>query len=247
VLTVGLTGGIGSGKSTVAAALAERGAVVLSADVVARAVLAPGEPALDAVRQRFGDGVIAGDGSLDREALAAVVFADERARLDLEEITHPLIRSRLRTAAEHWANTDRIVVLEIPLLDSTSWRHYHLDVVVVVDAPPDEALRRVVRSGRLSEDQARRRAEAQISTAERLGLADRVISNAGHFGRLESEVNSLWEWLRQRADSRPPQRSDSRPPQRSDGPATGSMTSCRRSRSCRASLPPATSPLPSML
>ncbi|HET7489845.1 MAG TPA: dephospho-CoA kinase [Acidimicrobiales bacterium] len=191
---VGLTGGLGSGKSTVAALLAKAGAAVVDADVLAREAMAPGGPAYQPVVDRFGPGVLAADGTLDRRALAAVVFSDPAARADLEGIVHPCVRAGVarRLAAEAGG---RIVVVEIPLLAESPASRAGLDAIVVVDCPEDVAVARVVAQGRLSEADARARVAAQVSRAERLALADFVVDNGGDRAALEAEVARCRAWI----------------------------------------------------
>jgi len=199
VLLVGLTGGIGSGKSTVAAALGRRGATVIDADQVARQVVEPGGPAYAALVERFGPAVLHPDGTVDRPALAALVFADRDARADLNAITHPAIGAVILERVAELAASDGVVVLEIPLLDAGARRRYHLDAVIVVDAPVEVAVDRLVAQRGLERDDARARVRAQISREERRSLADLVIDNAGDRRRLEAEVTRAWRWIEGRA------------------------------------------------
>lgn len=188
---VGLTGGIGSGKSTVAALLAERGAVVIDADQLARDVVAAGTPGHRAVLDRFGPRVEAGDGSLDRKALAGVVFDDPEALADLNAIVHPAVRTAIAERLAELEGTDAVVVLEIPLLVE-SGRSYGASTVVVVDCREDVALRRLAEGRGMDEEDARRRMAAQVSRAERVAVADIVIDNSGSLADLERQVHALW-------------------------------------------------------
>jgi len=198
VLRVGLTGGLGAGKSTVGKALAARGAAVIDADQVARDVTAPGSPGERALLEHFGDratarsGPAGQTGQLDRKTLADIVFSDANERLALEAITHPLIRAEVmrRVALAH----KEVVVIEIPLLDASRKVDYGLDVVVLVDAPENVAVQRAVARG-ITETGARARMAAQPSGAERRLLADRVLANDGSLEKLESAVDELWGWL----------------------------------------------------
>lgn len=194
VLLVGLTGGIGSGKSTVAALLAERGAVVVDADAVARAVVEPGTEALAALVERFGDGVLSPDGTLDRAALAAVAFADDEARTDLEAITHPAINAEfLRRMQE--APADAVVVCDVPLLaESDQARSRGYPVVVVVEAPLATRLERLEGRG-VDRADAERRIAAQASDEERRAIATHVIDNSGDLAALEPQIADLWDDL----------------------------------------------------
>jgi dephospho-CoA kinase len=186
-----LAGGVGSGKSTVGRMLAERGAVVIDADAVAREVVEPGTPGLAAIVERFGAGVLQSDGSLDRAGLAAVVFADTQALADLNAITHPLVRTRsdqLFAAVP----ADRICVYEVPLLvEGGPVRTQEFDLVVVVETPMPLRLARLADRG-LAPDQARARIAAQASDEQRRAVADEVVSNDGTLAELETEVDALW-------------------------------------------------------
>lgn len=193
MLTVAVTGGIGAGKSTVAAMLAELGAVVIDSDDLARRVVAPGTPGLAGVVREFGTGVIAADGSLDRAALAAVVFADRGALRRLEGITHPLVRMefrRLREAARAEHGQGVVVVNDIPIL-RTPAQAAEFDLVVVVVADEEVRVERLVHRG-LTEADARARIAAQLSDAERRRLADVVIENNGDSAGLRERVRHLW-------------------------------------------------------
>jgi dephospho-CoA kinase len=190
VLRVGLTGGAGAGKSTVAARLRELGAVVIDADALAREVLEPGSDGLAEVVKAFGDGVLHADGSLDRAALAAVVFADPERRRELESITHPRIAARTSELLAA-APADAVVVHDVPLLvEKAMAATYHL--VVVVDAPEGERVRRLVRRG-LPEQDARARIAAQATRAERKAVADVWLENDGSADDLRAAVDALWE------------------------------------------------------
>lgn len=193
VLLVGLTGGIGSGKSTVSAMLAERGAVVIDADVIAREVVEPGRPAYAAVVERFGPSVVAADGRLDRPAIAAVVFNDRDALRDLEAITHPAVGARMVELMAAHADSDDVVVLDVPLLVEKGT--YETAGTIVVDVDPETAVRRLVEQRGMDEDDARRRMAAQVSREDRLAKADFVVSNDGTLEDLQAEVDRCWVWL----------------------------------------------------
>lgn len=195
MLRVGLTGGIASGKTAVSDLLAAHGAVVIDADLLAREVVAVGTPGLRAVAERFGDTVLADDGSLDRAALGALVFADPRARQDLEAIVHPAVRAR---AAEIEAASppDAVVVHVIPLLVETGQADA-FDVVVVVDVAPDTQLTRLMARNGLSGQDARRRVAAQASREDRLAAADHILDNSGSPDDLRQMVARLWGELPQ--------------------------------------------------
>jgi dephospho-CoA kinase len=197
VLVVGLTGGIGSGKSTVAGMLAGRGARVLDADAVAREVVAPGSPTHEEVVRRFGRALVAENGRLDRAGLAALVFADERARNDLNRIVHPAVRDEVlrRLAAAEAADPHDVVVLEIPLLAEVGPDRYPLAGVIVVDLPVDVAVDRLQADRGFSEADARARVAAQATRAERRAIGDVVIDNSGDLAHLRTEVDRAWAWI----------------------------------------------------
>ncbi|MGN7976060.1 dephospho-CoA kinase [Microbacterium sp. 22195] len=196
---IALTGGIASGKSTIAARLAEHGAVVVDADRIVRDVQAPGSPVLDELAAAFGDDVIAADGSLDRAALGARVFGD-RAQLDrLNAIVHPAVRdeSARRFAAAFAADPDAVVVYDVPLLVEARaddpW-----DLIVVADAPGDLRARRLVELRGLTEDEARARLASQVSDADRRAIADVVIDTSVSLERTRTQTDALWERVRPR-------------------------------------------------
>ncbi|RYY47050.1 MAG: dephospho-CoA kinase [Actinomycetales bacterium] len=192
-LQVGLTGGIGSGKSTVSARLSELGAVVVDYDLLAREAVEPGSAALAAIGARFGDDVIAPDGTLDRPALGSVVFADEQARRDLEAITHPAIRE-LAAARVAQAPAEAVVVHDHPLLVEMGMAG-QCDTVVVVDVPTDVQVERLVEQRGMTEADARARLAAQTSREDRLAVADEVLDNSGTREQLLDAVDALWERL----------------------------------------------------
>jgi len=190
VLLVGLTGGIASGKSTVAQRLVEHGALLIDADLLAREVVDPGTPGLAAVVARFGAGILAADGSLDRPALGRVVFADPAARRDLEQIVHPAVRARAAELAES-APDGSVVVQMIPLLVETGQAEA-FDLVVVIDVPESvQSQRLMIRDG-LSSTEADARLGAQAARAERLAAADVVIDNSGLPDELRAAVDRFW-------------------------------------------------------
>jgi dephospho-CoA kinase len=197
VLIVGLTCGIGAGKSTVSQMLAARGAVVIDADEAARAVVEPGQPALEKLVARFGRGILDGSGQLDRAALARVAFADGEGRRDLEAITHPLINEEfLRRLAA--APPDAIVVLDVPLLlESAQARARPYEAVIVVEAPRDVRLARLKARG-VDRADAERRMAAQASDEERRTIATWVLENSGDVAALERQVDGLWADLERR-------------------------------------------------
>jgi dephospho-CoA kinase len=196
VLKVGLTGGIGAGKSEVSRRLAERGAVIIDADAVAREIVAPGTRGLAEVTATFGPGVLDAGGALDRGRLAEIVFADSGLLGKLNAIVHPLVAERMQQI-ERAAPPDAVVVQDVPLLAENRLAGRY-DVVVVVDVPPEVQLDRLTRLRGMAEDQARERMDAQASRAERLAIADIVVDNSGPLAELDRRVEGLWEELRRR-------------------------------------------------
>lgn len=198
MLLVGLTGGIGSGKSTVARMLEKRDAVVFDADVLAREVVEPGTPGHTAVIERFGANVLAPGGELDREALASIVFADPAARRDLEAIVHPEVRRRFAEGTEAYRDTDRVVIFSAPLLVETGM-HSAFDLLVVVSASTATQIDRLMRDRGMSEDTVRSRIAAQATPEARAEVADVLIDNEGSLEELEQQVERLWSELSERA------------------------------------------------
>jgi len=197
MVVIGLTGGIGSGKSTAGALLVEGGAVLVDADQVARDVVEPGQPALAALVQRFGPGVIGPDGWVDRATLGALAFADDEARRDLERITHPAIHAEMmrRVEAAGAADPDAVVVLDVPLLAEVGRDRYPVAGVIVVDAPVEVAVARLVEGRGFTEDDARARVAAQATRQQRLAIADLVLDNGGDLDQLRREVGRAWTWI----------------------------------------------------
>ena len=189
MLSIGLTGGIGSGKSTVSALLAQRGAVIIDADRIAREVVEPGTPGLAAVAAAFGDGVVGPDGGLDRPALAAVVFADPEARARLDAIVHPLVRARAVEVAAA-APPDAVLVHDIPLLVETGQASRY-DLVLVVHADLGTRVARLVARG-MTEHDARARIAAQATDEQRAAVADVVLDNSGTREELAAQVDRFW-------------------------------------------------------
>jgi dephospho-CoA kinase len=192
MLVVGLTGGIGAGKSTVSRLLAEHGAVIVDADLIAREVVEPGGPAYQGVVDRFGKEVLLDDGALDRAALASIVFADASALADLNGIVHPAVGAVIAERLAEEAPTDDVVVLDVPLLVESG--RTNTAGTIVVDCPPEEALRRAVARG-LPEDDVRRRMANQVSREERLAKADFVVDNSGPESALPAQVDKAWTWI----------------------------------------------------
>lgn len=195
---IGLTGGIGSGKSTISAKLAEMGACVVDSDVVARQVVLPGSPGLDKVISRFGDSVLAEDGSLNRAKLASIVFSDSAALGDLNGILHPLIEQEIKRQIVICAKEGKQpIVVVIPLLFETdAVERYGFSKVIVVDLPEEDAIRRVVASRNMTETEVRERVASQVSRQERLSRADFVIDNSSGVDALDRQVSELWHQLK---------------------------------------------------
>ncbi|MEV6233691.1 dephospho-CoA kinase [Saccharopolyspora shandongensis] len=218
MLRVGLSGGIGSGKSTVAQRLVERGAVLIDSDVLAREVVQPGTPGLAELVERFGEDVLDADGALNRPALAGKVFGDDEARADLNAITHPKIRD-LTAERMAQAPADAVVVHDVPLLVEVGYApNYHL--VLIVDAPEPDRVRRLIDRG-LAEDDARARIAAQATTEQRREVADVWLDNSGSVDAVHAQVDALWRdrlvpfeenlRLRRRAPKRAPKLVDPDP------------------------------------
>ncbi len=194
---VGLTGGIGAGKSEVSRRLAAHGAVVIDADAIAREVVEPGTPGLAEVVAAFGPEVLLPDGTLDRPRLGDIVFADPDLRTRLNGIVHPLVGARMRELEES-AGAGSIVVHDVPLIAENNLAGGY-DLVVVVDVPPRLQLDRLVRHRGLTREQARARMTAQASRDQRLGIAGIVVDNSGSLAELDRQVGELWAELRRRA------------------------------------------------
>ena len=197
MLRVGLTGGIGAGKSEVSRRFAELGAVVIDADLLAREVVGPGTRELDEVVRHFGTGVLSRRGDLDRASLAARVFHDADERRVLESIIHPRVRTRAGEI-ERSADQDAVVVHAIPLLVETG-QAGSFDVVIVVEAPRVERLRRLVRDRAMTRQQAESRIDSQASAQQRVEAADVVIDNTGSLDELRARVDRVWTDLAKRA------------------------------------------------
>jgi dephospho-CoA kinase len=206
VLKVGLTGGIGSGKSAVSARLDERGALVIDADKIAREVVEPGTPGLAAVVAEFGEEVLLPSGGLDRERVGKIVFADPDRLAALNAIVHPLVGERMQELMDA-APEDAIVVYDVPLLAENGLAGMY-DVVVVVDAPEETQLDRLTSRRGMTEEDARARMANQATREQRRAVATHVIDNSGTLDDLKSQVDALWETLtRQAADKSARERS----------------------------------------
>jgi dephospho-CoA kinase len=202
VLLVGLTGGIGTGKSTVSVLLAEYGAVIVDADQIARDLQSAGSPVLDRMAERFGSHIIKDDGSLDRAAVATIVFGDSAgarsALADLNGIVHPAMKHEIERQIAAHADTDRIVVLDFPLLGENP--RDDVAATVVVDVDPEVAVARLVEFRGMEEADARKRIASQISREDRLATATHVVDNSGDLETLRDQVEGLWAQLSELRD-----------------------------------------------
>lgn len=195
MLVIGLTGGIGSGKSSVSALLAARGAVIIDADAIVHEIQQPGGRAYDGIVEHFGPEVVQPDGTLDRPALAKIVFNDPDARKQLERLTNPHVGAVIAERMAALAATDEVVVLDIPLMAEGGKGRYGVAGTLVVDCPPEVAVERVVAQRGMDADDARRRQAAQVSREKRLAIADFVVDNSGDRAQLEAEVDRAWAWI----------------------------------------------------
>ena len=196
MIEVGLTGCIGSGKSTVAAALVRHGAVLLDADAIVADLQQPGSPTLEAMVAHFGPSILRPDGHLDRAAVAGIVFEDPQELAALNAIVHPAVRAEMAARRDELAGSEAVVVADIPLLaEAGPERRAGLAGVIVVDVEPEVSVQRLVEGRGLTVGEARARLARQASRAERLALADFVIDNNGTPAALEEQVDRCWEWI----------------------------------------------------
>ncbi len=193
MLLIGLTGGIGAGKSSVSAGLAAKGAAVVDADAIVKELQQPGTVVFDEMVARFGPGIVADDGSLDRAAVAEVVFTDPEALAALSLIVHPRVHEEIERRLAELADTDRVVVLDVPLLVESG--RDDMAAMIVVDLDPDVAVQRLVEHRGFYEEDARNRIAKQASRAERLEKADLVIDNHGDPAALALEIDRAWDWI----------------------------------------------------
>jgi dephospho-CoA kinase len=191
-LVVGLTGGIGAGKSTVSALLREKGAVIIDADAITRELQQPGQPVFDQMVERFGPEIVAADGTLDRAAVAKLVFNDTDAKADLEAIVHPAVGAEMLNRIDGLAE-EAVVIYDVPLLVEARRGGY--GAVVVVDVEPDVAVARIIGPRNMTEADARARIANQASRDERRAVADRVIDNSGSMDELRAQVDEIWSWI----------------------------------------------------
>jgi dephospho-CoA kinase len=192
MILLGLTGGIGSGKTVVSSMLSDRGAIVIDADAVVRELQAPGQPLVQELAAEFGDEIIAEDGSLDRAALAAIAFNDKDALARLNAIVHPAVGKEMDRQLNEQRETDNVVVLDIPLLAENPRKG--LSGVIVVDVPVEIAVSRLIEFRNMTEADARARIAHQASREKRLAIADQVIDNSGSLDELATKVDVVWQW-----------------------------------------------------
>lgn len=194
MILIGLTGGMGSGKSSVSARLAAKGAVVVDADAITRSLQQPGQPVFEQMVERFGSEILTSEGTLDRQAVADVVFADTAALADLNAIVHPAVGAEIARRLEHEEGTDHVVVLDVPLLVESG--RSDLQALLVVDVDPEVAVDRLVRYRGVREADARARMARQATREQRRASADRVIDNSGTEADLDRAVDEVWAWIR---------------------------------------------------
>ena len=198
MITVGLTGGIGSGKSTVSAGFVRRGALLIDADAIVRSQQVPSSPVFAEMVERFGECIIAADGTLDRGAVADLAFSDSEALADLNAITHPPVGREIRRRLSEFAGTEQVVVLDIPLLGEGLAKgqrpRYATSGILVVDTPVDLAVERLVSARGFSAEDARARIAAQLTRDERLAIADWIVDNSGSLASLEIAIDAAFEW-----------------------------------------------------
>lgn len=193
MILVGLTGGIGSGKSTVSSMLADKGAIVIDADAIVRDVQEPGSPVIARLVETFGDSVVTEDGALDRQALAQIVFTDPDALKKLNAIVHPAVGAEMNRRIIEQRSTTNVVVLDIPLL--TENPREGLQARIVVDVPEETQVQRLVQFRGFEESDARARMSRQATRQQRLAAADFVVDNSGGPEDLPGQIDALWEWL----------------------------------------------------
>lgn len=197
---IGLTGGIGSGKSSVSSRLAARGAALIDADAIVRQLQEPGQPVFEAMVERWGSKIVGENGALDRAAVAGIVFSDKDELKAIEKIVHPVLRTEMDQRINDLSSTDRVVILDIPLLAESRAKDGALDArgtsaIIVVDCPVDTAIARLIEHRGFSEDDANARVAAQATRDDRRALADFIVDNAGDEAALDAEVDRCWQWL----------------------------------------------------
>ena len=195
MILISLTGGIGSGKSTVARGLAERGAVLLDADAMVREMQQPGQPVFVAMVDRWGTRIVAPSGELDRAAVAGIVFNDPDELAELEAMIHPEVRAEMRRRIDELAGTDAVVVQDVPLLEKVMGDRRTSSSIVVVDCPVETAIDRLIEFRGFDRADAEARVAAQISRSERVAMADFVVDNSGDLDHLGAEIDRCWAWI----------------------------------------------------
>ena len=195
MILIGLTGGIGSGKSTVSSLLAKRGAVIIDADAITRELQQPGAPLLDVLAERFGAHIIAADGSLIRDELRKIAFSDADALKDLNKIVHPAVANEMDRRMEEVRHTDKVVILDIPLLTENPRKG--LSGIVVVDVPVEVQVARLAEFRGMKEEDARAVIAKQATREERTKIADQVLDNSGDLEFLQEQVDAVWQWAQQ--------------------------------------------------
>jgi dephospho-CoA kinase len=203
VAEFGLTGGIGSGKSSVAKRLVALGAGLVDADATVKALQRPGEAVFDAMVAHFGPEIVGDDGELDRPAIAAIVFRDEDQLKALNKIVHPAVRTSMQEQRDDLARTHQVVILDIPLLVEGSSAYADLAGVIVVDVPIETAVERLIEFRGFDEADARARISSQVSREERTKMADFVVDNSGDLKALDGRIAACWEWIQGRLAEAP--------------------------------------------
>ena len=193
-LEIGLTGGIGSGKSTVSAGLVKRGAVLVDADAIVRDLQKPGKPVFKKMVERWGEKIITNEGDLDRQAVADIVFKNTEELAALNEIVHPLVREEIANQREKYIKGNAPIILDIPLLIESGYEN--LSGIIVVDLHTEEAVERLVKYRGFSREDALNRISSQVDREERLSKADFVIDNNGDLDSLENEIDKAWSWIK---------------------------------------------------
>jgi dephospho-CoA kinase len=193
LLEIGLTGGIGSGKSTAAAAFVKYGAALIDADQIVRDLQQPGEKVFEEMLSKWGSDILTSDGQLDRQLVANIVFSNPEELTVLNEIVHPAVREEMTIRRRIHLNTDNTVILEIPLLVESGYRNF--DAIVVVDVDTEIAVERLVEHRSFEEEDARKRIEKQVERDSRTEIADYVIKNNSSIEAFEQEINKCWEWI----------------------------------------------------
>ena len=193
MLEIGLTGGIGSGKSTAAAGFVTHGAALIDADQIVRDLQQPGEKVFEEMLSKWGSDILASDGQLDRQLIANIVFSNPEELTVLNEIVHPAVREEMTNRRQVYLDTDNTVILEIPLLVESGYRNF--DAIVVVDVDTEIAVERLVKYRSFEEEDARKRIEKQVSRKSRTEIADYVIENNTSIEAFEGEINKCWDWI----------------------------------------------------